>query len=134
MPEVTYKVPTPSEMLQLGHSCGLNSVAEAYDMMMRHYDAFFIIDSINEQLAEFHANLVATSLATVRRQMVMAEMTIKDAAKLLGYELMDYDETMMSGVNLDAEDCGEIFEFNPFEVDVETDEDGNPDEDAYEVS
>lgn len=51
-----------SEMLVVGHSCGLNYVEEAYYHYMRHYDLFFLIDNFDTEYAKFIDELKAASL------------------------------------------------------------------------
>ncbi len=40
---------TYEEMMAIGESCGLKTVGECYNNVMHHYDAFFIIDNLNEE-------------------------------------------------------------------------------------
>lgn len=47
----------PKDLVIMGHTMGLNTVEEAYCDILRHYDFFFIIDKMKEQLDEFHQKL-----------------------------------------------------------------------------
>lgn len=109
-----FKIPTPESLLQLGHDCGLNTVHEAYSCMMNHYDAFFLIDKINEQVLEFHNSLVAAGLAESKQQIRLIEQTIESAARQLGYAFKDYPACAELETQLEKEE----FEFDPFEFEV----------------
>ena len=51
------KTLTPAEMLQIGFDCGLELVSEAYSQIMSHYDCFFSIENINEEVQAFQKRL-----------------------------------------------------------------------------
>lgn len=44
-------------MLDIGKVCGLNTVRECYENVMCHYDAFFLVDNINEETKIFENDL-----------------------------------------------------------------------------
>jgi len=44
-------------MLDLGKVSGLNTVRECYENVMCHYDAFFLIDNINDETKAFEDDL-----------------------------------------------------------------------------
>jgi hypothetical protein len=44
-------------MLDLGKVSGLNTVRECYENVMCHYDAFFLIDNINDEIKAFEDDL-----------------------------------------------------------------------------
>lgn len=106
----SFKIPTPESMIQLGYDCGLTTVTQAYSCLMNHYDAFFLIEQINEQVSESHNSLVIAGLAEAKRQIKLIEMSIEDAAKLLNYTFKDDEHP-----DLETELGRQEFDFDPFE-------------------
>ena len=84
---MSLQIPKPEQLLQLGYDCGLHLVEEAYSCMMCHYDAFFLITDLKNQLKEFHANLVAAGIATVANESAVNfnDLTLEEAAKKINY-------------------------------------------------
>lgn len=84
---MSLQTPKPERLLQLGYDCGLHLVEEAYSSMMYHYDAFFLITDLKNQLKEFHANLVAAGIATVANESAVDfdDLTLEEAAKKINY-------------------------------------------------
>lgn len=82
---------TPAQMLQIGFDCGLTTVSEAYSQIMSHYDCFFLIEKINEQLQEFNERLEELGfLDCYMGKCKIKNLTILAAAESIGYVI---DET-----------------------------------------
>lgn len=50
-------VPNLRQMLDIGYGCGLQLVGEAYSNYMQHYDLFFFIANMKEQLDNLHLEM-----------------------------------------------------------------------------
>ena len=48
---------TYEEMMSIGESCGLKTVGECYDNVMHHYDVFFKIDNLNEEVLKLQKDI-----------------------------------------------------------------------------
>lgn len=49
--------PNVESMLDLGETCGLTTVEEAYNNVMLHYDAFFTIANLKEEEHALHCEM-----------------------------------------------------------------------------
>lgn len=84
------KTLTPAEMLQIGFDCGLTTVEEAYSQIMSHYDCFFLIENINEQLQAFNERLGELGfLDCYAGKCKIKNLTILAAAEIIGYVIDD---------------------------------------------
>lgn len=87
------KALTIESMLQIGWDCGLTHIDEAYSQIMKHYDCFFLIDKLHEQIHDFAILLEEAGLVEDcpdqpdKKQ--LKDMTIEEAAKQIGYTLVD---------------------------------------------
>lgn len=54
--------PTVEQMISIGYGCGLGSVEEAYHQMMSHYDCFFYLGDIDNQMKLFHEDLIEAGI------------------------------------------------------------------------
>lgn len=87
---------TVEQMLQVGYGCGLQTIGEAYQNVMSHYDLFFPIEGFAEAKTAFHALCIASGLTepwedALGKGNVLKDMTIVDAAALIGYTLKEID-------------------------------------------
>lgn len=82
------KTITPAEMLQIGFDCGLTTVSEAYSAVMMHYDCFFLIEKITEQVQAFNEKLGELGLLDCYLgKCKFKAMSIEEAAAKIGYAL-----------------------------------------------
>jgi hypothetical protein len=84
---------TLEETIQIGYGCGLNTLEEAYNNIMNHYDCFFLIADINNQISNYiklfeDAGYIITIADDIRR---IKDITLIEVAKDLGYELKEID-------------------------------------------
>ena len=77
--------PDVRQMLEVGESCGLNDLEEAYDHYMSHYDMFFLIEDYTNQYVAFVKKLKESGL--LLKDMSLKRCTIKEA--LEGLERAD---------------------------------------------
>jgi 6-pyruvoyl-tetrahydropterin synthase len=92
-----YKPLEPKDLVIIGHTMGLNTVEEAYYDILRHYDFFFIIDKIEEQLYEFNEKLLKAGFLTLndkKNEYLFITHTIKEAAVTLKIDLNKVDEDL----------------------------------------
>lgn len=71
-------------LLQVGYDCGLDTIGEAYSMVLSHYDAFFIIENIENELEELHQELKYLDILN-------ADINIIDAANKINYTLLELE-------------------------------------------
>lgn len=84
---------TAEQMLQAGYNCGLSDIKEAYSQIIRHYDVFFCIEKINEEMEAFHQTLHSKGLMRCYMgRYAVNEMTIEEGASLIGYTLLELPE------------------------------------------
>ncbi len=85
--------PSVAQMIQIAYSCGLNTLEEAYNNYMLHYDCFFLIDKINEQHVDFMQELKDLGFTEqVDGINELLSLSIDACAKVLGITLIDYPE------------------------------------------
>lgn len=80
--------PSVKEMLEVGESCGLKTVEEAYNNYMNHYDMFFLISKYNEQLHTLHGEMKTLRLIErvpekVNKWRIKEDVTIAEAKERL---------------------------------------------------
>ena len=80
--------PSVAQMIQVGYGCGLNTLEEAYDQYLSHYDCFFLIDKFHEQMAEFAQQLKDLGFVEqIEEHLELGNLTLVACAKILGIKL-----------------------------------------------
>lgn len=85
--------PSVAQMLQVGYSCGLSTLDEAYSQYMSHYECFFLIDKYQEQYAVFVQELKDLGFTEqIDGVNELLSLSIDACAKIMGIPLIDYPE------------------------------------------
>jgi len=65
-------------MLEIAEACGLNTVGEAYENYMNHYDCFFSIENFKAEFKTFKEELTRLKLDTPPEPISKALSRIRD--------------------------------------------------------
>lgn len=71
------------QMLEIGRECGLIYFEEAYHNYLNHYDCFFLIERLQEQMTEFKDELLKAQLLEADEEgtLYLKSMSIENAIK-----------------------------------------------------
>jgi hypothetical protein len=81
------------EMLLIGQDCGLETLSEAYQNYMGHYDAFFSIENFETEMKEFINEMTRIGFVTHE---IPSEYTLVGNLKI-GHCLKMYDAWERAG-------------------------------------
>jgi hypothetical protein len=96
---------TVQKMLQVGYDCDLVHIEEAYSMITSHYDVFFLIENLQQELQEFFELLKNADLLTdTGHGYEFKDLTLIEAAEIIGYKLTKFELPLFEGNNGDLED------------------------------
>ena len=90
-------------VLRIGADSGLHTVQEALDNVMHHYDAFFLIDNLPNEMRRLHDSMIEAGLAEGAHDgIVVKDMTIDEALTKLGSApVIQMDKRHCTGCNND---------------------------------
>lgn len=85
-----------TDILQLGYECGLNTLDEVYSNVLSHYDLLFTEETFDEEYTELLEELakegfLVESDGVSNNAKELIDISIKDAAKKIGYTLKEID-------------------------------------------
>lgn len=79
--------PSVMQMLQIGKGMGFDTVSEAFDSYMMHYDCFFLIDKFAEQNKAFEDRLKELGFVEqINGKFYIKDMTIDEGLEILKNE------------------------------------------------
>jgi len=97
---------TIEQTIQIAHDCGLNWLDEAYDNVMRHYDCFFEIARLNEQIAAYDKLFIDRRYTIAKGDhSIIRPLLIVEVAQDLGYTFQEL--IIPDPVAVDADPCFE---------------------------